>query len=126
MSVGEASAAAGATSIDGAAPERVTERRTMRKSRNAGRGRRAEWGLRDWRNTGGVLIHRSQSHWVENRRIKGATAKSQRRAVSWELCPAYQLGIDPDVIPDWNYIAPARTTETPEQTSRHFASLVIS
>jgi hypothetical protein len=60
---------------------------------------------------------------VDQRRIKGATAKAQRRIVSWELCPAYRLGIDPDVIPDWNYLLPARTTETADKASGHFASL---
>jgi hypothetical protein len=62
---------------------------------------------------------------LEHRRIQGAAKKATRRAVSWELCPAYRLGNDPDVIPDWNYIAPARTVETPEKTSRHFALLAL-
>jgi hypothetical protein len=62
---------------------------------------------------------------VENRRIKGAKAKAVRRSVTWELCPGYRLGTDPDAIPDWNYVPQARTTETPEKTSRHFALIAL-
>jgi hypothetical protein len=62
---------------------------------------------------------------VDHRRIKGATKKASRRTVTWELCPAYRLGIDPDVIPDWNYVAPAKSNESPEKTTRHFASIAL-
>jgi hypothetical protein len=62
---------------------------------------------------------------VDQRQIKGAKKKAQRRTMSWELCPAYRLGIDPDVIPDWNYVPQARSTETADKTTRHFASLAV-
>jgi hypothetical protein len=62
---------------------------------------------------------------VDQRQLKGAKKKAQRRTMSWELCPAYRLGNDPDVIPDWNYVPQARSTETADKTTRHFASLAV-
>jgi hypothetical protein len=62
---------------------------------------------------------------IKHRRLKDTTKKALRRAVAWELCPAYRLGNDPDVIPDWNFVPPARSTETAEKTSSHFAALSL-
>src|SRR5262249_19602805 len=38
---------------------------------------------------------------VHQRRQPGPVRKGKRRYVELELCPAYQMGNDPDCIPDW-------------------------